>query len=152
MGTLTLTGTNTYTGRTFINSGTVEIGGSGTLGSGSYAGLITNDGTLEYTSDQAQTLSGNIIDGSGTGALVKDGSSSVLTLSGNNGYSGTTTIDQGTVRAGSTNALSTASDFIVNSGGILQLNGFDRYHRYAGRHGRWHCRERWWRRRGINSR
>ena len=98
-GTLTLTGTNTYTGRTFINSGTVEIGGSGTLGSGSYAGLITNDGTLEYTSDQAQTLSGNIIDGSGTGALVKDGSSSVLTLSGNNGYSGTTTIDQGTVQS-----------------------------------------------------
>ena len=61
----------------------------------------------------------------GTGALVKDGSSSVLTLSGNNGYSGTTTIDQGTVQAGSTNALSTASDFTVNSGGILQLNGFD---------------------------
>jgi len=121
-GTLTLTGTNTYTGRTFINSGTVEIGGSGTLGSGSYAGLITNNGTLEYTSDQAQTLSDNI---TGTGALVKDGSSSVLTLSGNNGYSGTTTIDQGTVQAGSTNALSTASDFTVNSGGILQLNGFD---------------------------
>jgi autotransporter-associated beta strand protein len=38
--TLTLTGVNTYTGNTTINAGNLQIGGAGSLGSGSYAGNI----------------------------------------------------------------------------------------------------------------
>jgi autotransporter-associated beta strand protein len=64
------------------------------LGQGSYAGTIANSGTFQYSSSAAQSLSGVI---NGTGALVKDTGSSVLTISGNtaNTYSGLTTVSAG---------------------------------------------------------
>ena len=80
-GTQILGGTNTYTGSTTISSvGTLQIGGSGQLGSGSYAGAIaiSSGGTLEYSSSANQTFSGTI---SGAGAILKDTSSSTLDLS-----------------------------------------------------------------------
>ncbi len=65
---LTLAGVNTYSGDTTIGSGTLEIGGAGQLGSGSYAGAIINSGQLLYNSSASQLLSGPL---SGTGTLVK---------------------------------------------------------------------------------
>ncbi len=47
-GTTALTATNTYTGPTIIGFGsTLQIGSAGSLGSGSYAGAISNNGTLQ---------------------------------------------------------------------------------------------------------
>ncbi|MCX7010934.1 MAG: autotransporter-associated beta strand repeat-containing protein, partial [Kiritimatiellaeota bacterium] len=43
-GTLSLSGTNTYSGATTISSGALTIGSAGQLGSGNYAGVITNNG------------------------------------------------------------------------------------------------------------
>ena len=57
-GTLTLSGTNTYTGITTISAGTLSV--TGTLGSGTYAANISNSGTLEMGSTSNQTLSGVI--------------------------------------------------------------------------------------------
>ena len=71
-GTQTLAGTNTYTGSTTLaaNSGTLEIGGTGKLGNGTYAGGISigSGSTFRYSSSAAQTLDGAI---SGSGALLK---------------------------------------------------------------------------------
>ena len=93
---------------------------------GTFTAAITNDGIFKHSSNQTQTLSGNI---SGTGAIEKIGGAA-LTLSGNNTYSGTTILGDGTtansvIVAGSTTGLSSNSAFIVNSEGALKLNGND---------------------------
>jgi fibronectin-binding autotransporter adhesin len=115
-GTLVLSGTNTYTGGTTISAGTVQISGSGQLGSGSYAGNITNAGTLEYSSSAAQTLSGAI---SGTGNLIKDTSTSILTLLASESYSGSTTVNAGTLLLN----MSGSPTGILNSSSVLNLGG-----------------------------
>lgn len=99
-GTVALTGVNTYTGATTINSGTLQIGGSGSLNSGTYAGAISINGgsILKYSSSVNQTLSGII---GGPGGITKDtDASSVLTLSGTNIYTGPTTVNAGILKAG----------------------------------------------------
>jgi autotransporter-associated beta strand protein len=110
-GVVRLSAANTYTGATTIDGGELEIGGAGTLGSGSYAGTITNNGTLNYNSSATQTLNGVI---SGTGALIKD-DSSTLTLSGANTYSGTTTVSAGTLQISGAGSLSTSSAVVNNA-------------------------------------
>ena len=102
-GVVTLSGANTYAGGTTIIAGTLQIGGAGSLGGGSYARDIQMfDGTLEYSSSAAQTLSGVI---AGGGALMKDTSSSTLTLTGANTYSGPTTVSAGTLQIGGAGSL-----------------------------------------------
>ena len=122
-GTWTLSGVNTFTGATAINAGTLIIGGAGQLGSGNYAGAITNDGTLTYSSTANQTLSGVI---SGAGALVLNGTTGAgplatqtptLTISNANSYSGGTTINGGTVRIDTLNAAGLGTGTVTVNGG-----------------------------------
>ncbi len=117
-GTQILSGTNTYTGATTIHAGTLRIGDSGVLGSGSYAGAITNNGTLAYASGANQTLSGAI---SGTGALHKAGSGT-LTLSGANTCAGATVVQAGVLELTLTNALASATALDIRSGGEVRLS------------------------------
>jgi autotransporter-associated beta strand protein len=121
-GKFNFTGTNTYTGATTISSGTLQIGGAGSLGSGNYAANIANAGTFLYSSSVNQTLSGAM---TGTGALVKDTSAaSTLTLSGVNNYTGVTTINAGTLKINSTGKIyltDITTNLYVNSGGVLDV-------------------------------
>jgi len=75
-----VTASQTFAGNTVISAGSLSTTGTGTLGGGSYAGAITNNGTLTIGTSANQLLSGNI---GGSGPLIKDGAGT-LTLSGAN--------------------------------------------------------------------
>jgi fibronectin-binding autotransporter adhesin len=118
--TLRLTNNNTYTGSTTVNAGTLQLGTGGTSGwVGSTSGL-TNNGTVIYNRSNDATASFVI---SGTGALTKNGTGH-LTLSGANTYTGTTTINSGSLRLSGGNAIAdTAAIVLANtSGAVLRIN------------------------------
>ncbi|WP_228371834.1 autotransporter-associated beta strand repeat-containing protein, partial [Salmonella enterica] len=87
--TLTLSGSNTYTGGTLISSGTLVASNVEALGTGD----VTDNATLELNT--SGTFDNAI---SGSGQVVKSGDK-MLTLSGANSYSGGTLISDGTLVA-----------------------------------------------------
>ncbi|ECI7803119.1 AIDA autotransporter-like protein ShdA, partial [Salmonella enterica subsp. enterica] len=118
--TLTLSGSNSYTGGTTISGGTLVASNVEALGTGD----VTNNAVLELNT-------GGDFDNaiSGSGQVEKSGDGT-LTLSGSNTYTGGTTINDGTLIATSvealgtgdvtdnaTLALNTGGDFINNIGG-----------------------------------
>ena len=79
--TLTLTGSNTYSGATTIGAGTLQIGNggaSGTLGTGP----VTDNSALVFNLSGATTFGGAI---SGVGSLTQAGNGALM-LSGSNDY------------------------------------------------------------------
>ena len=148
-GTTIFSGTNTYSGATAVNAGTLaggatnalsgssaltvaggaflDLGGfNQTIGSLAGSGTVTNSGgaspaTLTEGGDNTSTLfSGIIQDGSSTTALTKAGSGT-LTLSGTNTYTGATTIDGGTLVVNG--SIASSSLTTVNTGGALTGTG-----------------------------
>ncbi|EAO0138977.1 autotransporter-associated beta strand repeat-containing protein [Salmonella enterica] len=107
--TLTLSGSNTYTGGTLINGGTLVASNVDALGTGD----VTDDATLELNT-------GGDFDNaiSGSGQVVKSGDDT-LTLSGSNTYTGGTLISSGTLVANDVNALGTGD---VTDNATLELN------------------------------
>ncbi|MBV9874013.1 MAG: autotransporter domain-containing protein [Verrucomicrobia bacterium] len=117
-GTLILTGNNTYIGGTTVSGGTLQLGNGGTTGS--IAGVVIDNAAFAIDHSNAFTFSGSI---SGTGAFEQIGTGQTA-LSGINSYSGATTVSSGILQAGSANGFSPNSQFIVDAGATLDLNGF----------------------------
>jgi filamentous hemagglutinin family protein len=118
-GNIVLSGANSFTSGMTINAGLLQIGPTGSLGAGSYAGAIAiaSGATLYNASSAAQTLAGAI---SGAGALTTN-SSSTLTLSGTNSYSGATTISAGTLSV--LNSSTTAATGTLGTGPVSIASG-----------------------------
>ena len=117
---LIIEGTNSFGGYLSVNSGSLQIAGAGILGgsSGSYAGLITNSGVLQYSSSATQTLSGVI---SSYGNLIKDGSGKLI-LAGNNTYYGNTYISNGVLQVTGTLANDVGNNYLydITDNGTLE--------------------------------
>jgi len=133
VGTLTLTGTNSYTGATLVQQGTLQVG-NGTIGSidansavtvssggtlavnlvdgGTFGNSGTNNGLITTIANGSNTLSGNFV---GTGGLTQDGSGLTI-ISGSQNYtgSGATTVNQGTLQIGDG-----VSGYMSNSAGVI---------------------------------
>ncbi|MDH2352276.1 autotransporter domain-containing protein [Bradyrhizobium sp. SSUT112] len=134
-GTLILTRANTYSGGTTVSGGTLQINTNMSAGSGQ---MMLNGGTLRAgannlilsnavaigaaaggfdTNGNTFTVSSNIVDGIGPGALAKFGAGT-LVLSGTNSYSGGTSIHAGAIAATNNSALGTGMIYL--EGGTFQ--------------------------------
>ncbi|MEI6233951.1 MAG: autotransporter-associated beta strand repeat-containing protein, partial [Planctomycetota bacterium] len=125
MTSVSMSAVNTYTGGTTIGTAfPLTISGSGSLGSGNYAGAISNVGTFNYSSSADQIFSGAI---TGTAGILNKNTSatSTLTLSGStaNTYTGLTTVSAGTLvlsKLNGSNAVNAiaANGLTVGSAGV----------------------------------
>ena len=111
--TVTLTGESTYTGGTTISSGTLRLGNGGT--SGSIVGDVVDNATLDFNRSDDLTFGGIV---SGNGALTKNGGNT-LTLTGDNTYTGNTTISSGTLQLGNGGTTGSVARNIVDNGALV---------------------------------
>ncbi|EIZ85882.1 outer membrane autotransporter barrel domain protein [Methylobacterium sp. GXF4] len=134
-GTLTLSGSNSYSGGTALLGGTLAIAADASLGA-SAGGLRFDGGTLVTTASLAMarpvTLAGDArlrpasgtsltLNGSvtGPGGLVQDGEGTTI-LAGRNTYAGATTVAGGTLQI---DGVLSASEVTVRRGGTLAGSG-----------------------------
>ena len=139
-GTLQYTGAAVSTNRLFSlqTSSTVDASGSGALNFTNTGALGFNGGvtakilTLTGTNADANTLAAVIGNNTAATAVTKSGAG-LWVLSGNNTYTGATTVNAGTLRAGVATVTGTSGAFGVGSavtiantaGAVLSLNGFN---------------------------
>ncbi|SHE46364.1 autotransporter-associated beta strand repeat-containing protein [Marinomonas polaris DSM 16579] len=112
-GSLTLSGTNTYTGTTTVSAGTL----TGTTSS--LTGNIVNNAAVEFNQSTAGEYSKVI---SGTGTVTKSGSG-ILTLSGVNTYTGSTTVSFGGLTLVGGSNIADTSAVTLASAATLTLSG-----------------------------
>lgn len=143
-GIVTLNNSNTYTGGTTVNAGTLKLGSGTTLANSGdvtvSGGTLDLNGFTETVQDvsltsgsitggtlnaasydvQAGSISANL--GNTAATLTKTGAGTV-TLSGTNSYTGGTLVNQGTLQADSSGALPVGGAVSVAGGAILDLQG-----------------------------
>jgi fibronectin-binding autotransporter adhesin len=127
-GTTILAANNTYSGVTTISAGTLQIGNGGAAGSLG-TGSVTDNANLTFNTTSTTTVNGSI---GGTGNLTQAGTGTTV-LAANNIYSGSTTINAGTLQVGNGGAagsLGTAttvtdnSNLTFNTTGTTTVNAF----------------------------
>ena len=124
--TVSLGAVTTISGSLIMTAGTLSLAANTTVGDVQGAASITKNTvgavTLTTGSNNASTTySGTLSNGSGTVALTKLGTGA-LTLSGNNTYSGTTTLSAGTLNINGATAIG-AGSFTITAGTINNTSG-----------------------------
>jgi autotransporter-associated beta strand protein len=114
-GTLTLSGANSYTGITTINTGTLALGANQTLGAITGGGSLFLDSYSLSTTNAVETTFSGVI--SGTGEIIKSGSGAFI-LTGSNTYTGDTTISSGTLSIGNGGTTGSVTGNITNNAAL----------------------------------
>jgi autotransporter-associated beta strand protein len=151
-GTLSLSGSNTFSGVLTVAAGNLSIAtindasANGVLGNSTNAVVLGSSGTtgtLQYTGATASSTKKFTMATGGTGAFqidtagttltlsgIIDGSGALsktgagtLSLSGVNTYSGGTTVSAGTLQLSGSGTLGSTSGSLTVNGGTLNLNG-----------------------------
>ncbi|ARS26810.1 autotransporter-associated beta strand repeat-containing protein [Sphingomonas sp. KC8] len=132
LGTLVLSGVNSYAGGTAINRGTLRISADANLGDVA-GGLSFDGGTLNTTADIASSRAVNLVGTggfltdagttltmngafSGAGSLVKTGTGA-LVLRGSSGFAGDATVDGGRLSITDGGSVSNFRGYIGNAAG-----------------------------------
>ncbi|MGH6734975.1 MAG: autotransporter-associated beta strand repeat-containing protein [Methyloceanibacter sp.] len=116
---LTLGGNNSYSGGTTVSAGSTLRGNALAV-----QGDIDNDGSVEFFLNFVSSYD-DVISGTGSVTML---STQLLTLTGNNTYTGGTILDAGTLQignGGTTGAISDSSD--IANGGTLIFNRSNDY-------------------------
>lgn len=116
-GTLTLTGTNSYTGTLTISAGSVQIGDGGSTGTPGNANIAISSGTSLIFNRSGSVSTGFSLSGSGT--LVQAGGGTT-TLSGSSSFSGPVNITAGTLHLGNSGSIGTGA-IAISTGSTLQV-------------------------------
>lgn len=134
-GDVTLTGTNSYTGGTFIGDNTLVLGDGVNPGAGEIIGNVTFTNNFDTPDDNARILRfnrpddftfGGTISSSFAAAQnnlggVEQAGTGILTLTANNNYGGPTTVSNGTLRVNGNHTGLAATT--VQAGGTLGGTG-----------------------------
>lgn len=118
---LTLINNNTYTGLTTVNEGTLQLGDGTT--DGSLTAPIVNNASVVFNNTGATAYPGALSGGGGTATITKDGPGT-LTLTGANSFTGSTTVNAGTLRLGNgvTNASYSGGNYILPATGRILID------------------------------
>lgn len=116
VGMWVLAGNNTYTGLTTIGNGVLQVGVGGANGSIGTGNIDDNAG-LDFNHSSTLSIPGII---NGTGTLTNDGTGTLI-LTGNNGYSGGTVINSGTIQFGNGGASGSpnSGSQIIDNGSLI---------------------------------
>ena len=115
----TLSGSNSYTGSTTVQAGTLTVGGGGTQGSLASSTLVVH-GTLKMARSDAVTLAQPI---SGSGTLEQAGSGRLTLAGSNKTYGGATRVNTGELATANAEALPDSTALQVAAGASLSLGG-----------------------------
>ncbi|MCL9998331.1 MAG: autotransporter-associated beta strand repeat-containing protein, partial [Erythrobacter sp.] len=126
--TATLTGNNAYSGGTEIQQGNLRITSPSALGTGSVQMASGTQLIVDYSGANSAVMT-NVL--SGAGALVKDGSGTVVMNAQGNTYSGGTTINAGRLGFNFGDALGTGAVTIA-SGAELAIGDIQLANNVAG--------------------
>jgi autotransporter family porin len=117
-----LSGSNTYTGATSINSGTLQLGNGGATGSLAPASVITDNGALAFDRNNVVTQGTDFSSAAitGSGSLIQLGSGT-LVLSASNTYAGGTIVNAGELLVTNNEAIADGTNLAVGDASALSL-------------------------------
>ncbi|MBN8945011.1 MAG: autotransporter domain-containing protein, partial [Rhizobiales bacterium] len=139
-GTLVLSGANSYSGTTRLTQGTLRLANDLALGTST---LVTTGSVVDYAAGvsiantiviQSNTTQFQVLTGTATqvGEVQQSGGARPLEKIGDGtlivhqlSNTGTTTVSAGTLQGGAAYAFGMQSAYVVTSGAILDLGGFD---------------------------